>query len=111
MRKTFKAHGNFEAFYAAEKWLRENGYSVGSMERDAPIGIAKGDCYISKWRNLGNDKTLLDGVIVEGDKRDGDVTIIIFDEADPQGTYRQDDQIALSNNAKKENYGRTNKQP
>lgn len=88
MRKTFKADGDFKAFYAAENWLRENGYSTGSMERDEPIGIAKGDCYISKWRNLGEDKDLLDGVIARGDKRNGDVTVIIFDNTDPRGVYQ-----------------------
>ena len=88
MRKVFKAADDFEAFYAAQKWLREEGYAVGSMERDCPIGIAKGDCYISKWRNLGSDRERLDGVMAEGDKRNGDVTVIIFDDADPRGTYR-----------------------
>lgn len=88
MRKTFKADGAFGAFYAAETWLRDNGYSVGSMERDRPIGIAKGDCDISKWSNLGADKALLDGVIAGGSKRDSDITIIIFDNTDPRGICR-----------------------
>lgn len=88
MRKIFKAGSDFEAFYAAEKWLHERGYSAGSMERDSPIGIVHGDCYISKWRNLGTDKERIDGVIAEGDKRNGDVTIIIFDDTDPKGIYR-----------------------
>lgn len=88
MRKTFKAGDDFEAFYAAEKWLEDNGYSSGSMERERPIGIAKGDCYISKWRNLGQDKALLDGCIAAGDKRNSDVTVIIFDDADPSGIYQ-----------------------
>jgi hypothetical protein len=88
MRKTFKAGEDFDAFYAAEKWLRENGYSIGSMEREKPIGIAKGDCYISKWRNLGEDKARLDGVIASGDKRNSDITVIIFDDADPGGIYQ-----------------------
>lgn len=88
MRKVFKADGDFGAFYAAEKWVRENGYSVGSMERDRPIGLAKGDYYISKWRNLGEDKLLLDGVIAEGSKRENDITVIIFDDEDKAGIYQ-----------------------
>lgn len=87
MRKVFKADGDFGAYYAAEKWIKENGYSYGSMERNYPIGIAKGDCYISKWCNLGGDKNLLDGVIAEGSKRDNDVTVIIFDDVDKNGIY------------------------
>ncbi len=35
--------------------LKARGYSVGSMQREAPMGIAFGDCYISKWRNLETD--------------------------------------------------------
>jgi hypothetical protein len=85
MRKVFKAGNDFEAFYAAEKWAKENGYSVGSIERDAPIGLAKGDCYISKWRNLGEDRERLDGVIARGDKRTSDVTVIIYDDTDAFG--------------------------
>lgn len=88
MRKVFKADGDFGAYYAAEEWLKENGYSYGSMQRDSPVGIAKGDCYISKWRNLGNDTCFLDGVIAEGNKRESDVTVIIFDADDKRGTYK-----------------------
>jgi len=88
MRKTFNADGDFGAFYAAEKWLRDNDYSTGSMEREKPIGIAKGDCSISKWSNLGADVKELDGVIASGSKRCSDVTVIIFDEADHRGIYQ-----------------------
>jgi hypothetical protein len=89
MRKTFKENGAFGAVYEAEKWLKENGYSIGSMDSDAPIGVAKGEGrYISKWHNLGEDKVLLDGVIARGWKRDSDITIIIFDDVDPKGIYQ-----------------------
>ena len=88
MRKTFNVEGDFKSFYAAEAWLRENGYSTGSMQRDSPIGVAKGECCISKWRNLGDDMKLLDGIIAEGDKRNGEVTVIIFDSVDVRGVYQ-----------------------
>ena len=88
MKKVFAADGDFGAIYAAENWLKENGYSYGSMERNWPIGIAKGDCYISKWTNLGEDMKLLDGVIAEGSKRDSDVIVIIFDDVDKNGVYK-----------------------
>lgn len=89
MRKTFKVDGDFGAFYAAEKWCKDNGYSVGSMERERPIGLAKDASYVSKWCNLsGSDKKILDGVIAEGSKRNNDVTVIIFDEVDQRGVYQ-----------------------
>jgi hypothetical protein len=37
---TIEAKGTFSAFYEAEKLLREEGYTVGSMCRDEPIGFA-----------------------------------------------------------------------
>jgi hypothetical protein len=87
MRKAFKTGNDFDAFYAAEKWLKQNGYSIGSMECDRPIGIVKGDCYIPKWRYV-DDRAALDGVIATGGKRNCDITVIIFDDADPRGIYQ-----------------------
>jgi len=49
----FEANGDFGASRAAEKWLKENGYSVGSMQRGHPRGILKGDWDVAKW--LGNE--------------------------------------------------------
>lgn len=67
--------GDFQGFYAAEKWCRENGYSVGSMQRDDPIGILRGDVCIAKWRHLTKaERDALDGTI-EGDKRNGPVYV------------------------------------
>lgn len=79
MKKEFTESGDFEAYYAASKWLDENGFSLGSMQRDDPIGIMKGDYCIAKWRNLSAaDKRGLHGVLT-GDKRNGPVTIEIFE--------------------------------
>lgn len=77
--KTFPATGTFEAHSAACKFLKERGYDVGSMQRGAPIGIAK-DADISKWRNLGPDVRNLDGVMVSDDFREGSVTIYLAQE-------------------------------
>ena len=64
---------DFSAFHAAEQWCRDNGYSYGSMARDARIGIKKGDCVIVKWHNLDQDDiNHLDGYI-NGDYRNGKV--------------------------------------
>lgn len=67
-KHVFENNGtDFSGWYAAEKWLRENGYSFGSMQRDANIGIKKGDCLISKWRNLSvEDIEFLDGRVEFG---------------------------------------------
>lgn len=60
--KTFEANGDFGAYYSACEWLKENGFSYGSMQRDDPMGIMKGDWCIAKWRNLSaSDKKALDG--------------------------------------------------
>ena len=78
MKKKFDDSGDFQAFYAATKWLDMNGFSYGSMQGPEPIGVIKGDCAISKWRNLSAlDKKHLDGVIT-GDKRNGPVFVEIY---------------------------------
>ncbi|MBA6068357.1 hypothetical protein [Pseudomonas mosselii] len=62
--KTFDQEGTFQALYAAQNWLRENGYSYGSTCRDQPIGVMKGEWDIAKWRNLSRqDIAGLDGVL------------------------------------------------
>jgi len=43
MEKTFTNEGTFQAYYAAEAWLTENGYSYGSMCSPFPTGILKGE--------------------------------------------------------------------
>ena|ERR1035437_1395387 len=77
--KTFKAMAgdDFGAYQAACDFIVRLGYSGGSMQRGEPIGIAKGEVYISKWRNLGPDVKELDGVMVADSFRDGDVTVYL----------------------------------
>ena len=85
MKIIFKAGQDFEAFYNAEKWLKENGYSWGSMQRSDPIGITK-ENWIggAKWRHLTpKGKAALDGIIEGESKRNGDITITIFDIEHP----------------------------
>lgn len=84
MKKTFSGEKDFEAYYNAEKWLREHGFNFGSMERNSPIGISK-DEWISecKWRYISQQgKNSLDGVICDGDHRGHFITVIIFDDND-----------------------------
>ena len=67
----FEAGGTFTAITAARLWLEAHGYSIGSMCGDEPMGIKYGDFLIAKWRNLGPDKSRLDGVITSPDFREG----------------------------------------
>lgn len=62
----FQGDGSdFSALAEAEKWLRDHGFSVGSMQRGDPRGILFGDWDIAKWRNLSDqDKKELDGTMV-----------------------------------------------
>lgn len=74
----FRDVGDFRASDAAERFLRERGYSVGPMQCGAPRGILKGDFGIGKWRNLNKqERAELDGVM-EGDFRDGPVHVRLF---------------------------------
>jgi len=82
--KTIYQGSEFKAYYAAEKAARDMGYTTGSMERDMPIAVFNADIEhcAPKWRHLDDsDKKILSGVI-EGEKRDGPVTLTIFDDAD-----------------------------
>lgn len=78
----FNEDGDFNAFYAAHHWLRERGYSIGSMCMDMPIGILKGDWCIAKWRNLNaKERNQLDGQLISKDFRKGPVVIRLKDSA------------------------------
>ena len=77
--KTFEANGTFGAIGNAKKFLTDNGYSVGSMCSDEPIAIKKGDCYIAKWYNLGEDTPKIDGWILPlSEFREGGCRIEFF---------------------------------
>lgn len=65
---------DFSAIYAAEAYCRRAGISYGSIQRDAPIGLAWGDAFIAKWRDIPEAERLcLDGRITfpDGDPRGG----------------------------------------
>lgn len=48
--KTFSETGTFQALYAAQVWLAQNGYSYGSSCVLMPV--LKVDFLIAKWNNL-----------------------------------------------------------
>lgn len=75
--KVFDQPGDFVAFDAAREWVQSLGYSVGSMQRDEPIGLMAGRWSISKWRSLSaKERDELDGTIT-GNKRNGPVTVML----------------------------------
>jgi hypothetical protein len=79
----FNDPGDFEAVYAAERWLDARGFSVGSSQAGAPRAIWYGDCYISKWRGLSaEDKRGMHAQMNGG--RGGPVRITLLPAASPE---------------------------
>lgn len=76
----FDPCGTFQAFYAAQKYLEELGYTVGSMSQMNPIGFAFGVEWVSKWHNLTQkEKESVDGIIIpQEDFREGGALILFF---------------------------------
>jgi hypothetical protein len=81
-RKEFpRSDQAFRSFHAAEVFCKEQGFSVGRMQRDSPIGIKRGEWDIQKWRNLDRkDRKLMDGAILGSDKRHGPILVVWCDE-------------------------------
>lgn len=76
--KTFTGAGEFEAMYAAERWLKERGFSVGRQQAHAPRGILFGDFEVAKWRNLSTEERVALHGTMTGDGRNGPITVLIF---------------------------------
>ncbi len=76
-KKVFAHEGeSFSANKAATEWLKEKGFSLGTMESDRPRAIVHGHTYVPKWKHLDqDDKDSLDGVAMSDDFRDGDITV------------------------------------
>jgi hypothetical protein len=69
---------DFSANSAAEKWLKENGFSIGTMCAPEPRAILHGNTYIPKWKNLSSeDREEVDGVAKATNWRTGDVTVYL----------------------------------
>lgn len=78
MKKVFEVPGTFESLHAAQSWLEKQGFSYGSLCRDMPVGIMKGDWAISKWKNLSSEqRKMLHGKMTSDDFREGPVTVNI----------------------------------
>jgi hypothetical protein len=73
--KTFTGESTFDAYHEACAWLDQNGYSHGPTSIDGPVAIFKGDCAVSKWRNLSaKERKAVDGLL-DGDTRNGPITV------------------------------------
>jgi len=72
--------GTFRSVNAAEKSAKENGYIVGRMCYNMPIGIAHAEDfeYIAKWENISSSEwPKLAGVILFKDAREGNAWLVI----------------------------------
>jgi hypothetical protein len=85
-RKVFTHTGSdFSATTAAEKWLKEKGFSIGTMCSPMPRLILQGDHFITKWKNLSHDQQYGgDGFASATDWRTGEVTVHL--KVDPDGS-------------------------
>lgn len=79
--ETFNEPGDFKSQYAAETWLKDNGYKYGSNCRGEPIAIQKGEYTLpQKWKNLNkSDKKSIDGVLITS-FREGPAKVILFED-------------------------------
>lgn len=66
--KTFENTGHdHSGLDAARAWLRDHGFSYGSLQGPAPVGILRGEYEIAKWRNLtARERRELHGTIEPG---------------------------------------------
>ena len=75
----FVPSGTFEANSNAERYLKEMGYKIGSMEGPNPIGFSDKYNRISKWGNMTSEEhKKLDGAMISNDFREGATIIMWF---------------------------------
>lgn len=79
--KTFSESGVFKANWAAEKYLTERGFSVGSSQGQERRGILYGEYQISKWRGMNRAEIAALHGVMRGDGRNGPVYIDLYDHA------------------------------
>lgn len=75
----FNGPETFEAYHAAEYFLVEQGYSIGSMCAPMPTAAFKvRNHLIAKWKNLSPKERRTVDAKIEGDFRNGPVTVTIY---------------------------------
>ena len=80
-RSDFKPGTDFQAYNEAVDYARSMNLNCGSMQREAPVALADADKVgsIAKWRNIDQaEYPGLSGVILGEDKRNGEVSVILF---------------------------------
>ena len=79
---TKKEDRPFDAFYQAQSYLSDLGYSYGSLAvTSSPnVAVKKGEYDLpQKWHNFDKEEiSLIDGVIRSLDYREGQVTVMLF---------------------------------
>lgn len=84
IEKQFLVYGTFKSMYAANGWIRENGYDFGSTCALQPTAIMKGDYYSydlpHKWKNFSSSQKASIAGVMTGDLRDGPVFVRIFEQ-------------------------------
>lgn len=82
-KKSFKSNGTFQSMYDAERWLNDQGFSCGSSCAMKPTAIMKGDYYEyglpHKWKNFTKSEIKSVHGAMVGDKRNGPVTVYLFE--------------------------------
>ena len=85
--KIFQVKGDFKSMYAAQHWIKEQGYDYGSSSGMQPVAVMKGDYYSyglpHKWKNFTVKQINSVHGIMTGDHRDGPVTVIIYETLTP----------------------------
>lgn len=85
-QKEFKVEGTFNSMYAANEWIIEKGYMIGSTDCDPKGGhraaIMKGDYYAyslpHKMKNFTKKQIDLIHGIMKGNLREGPVTVELY---------------------------------
>jgi len=81
-QKTFKVAGTFESMYAAHAWVKQKGYSEGSTCYPLPTAVMKGNYYDyglpHKMKNFTKQQKQLVHGIIDGDFRDGPLTVTLY---------------------------------
>lgn len=77
----FDRAGDFAALRDAEDFLREAGFSVGSIQRGLPTAVMYGDYSIAKWRNLDAEERQATHATLSGDNRNGPLTFRLLPAA------------------------------
>jgi hypothetical protein len=108
----------FSGFDAALAFMLDAGFSVGPIQRGAPVGAMYGQYIVGKWRNLSTeqkDKCHATLQAVGGSYRDGDVictikrdtapedAIVAFDRAAHRLTLTPDQPLPRDSGSGKEN--------